>query len=306
MMFYRVRWSISATVVVGMAMGLIVARPSVAQEHSDQDSDENFSLQKGHGVPVCEAYLELLNQTKFTETPFCGRPEEGPVKGFEHLEGHAMDLGEIWPLFTQVWEFMRFNDQHHVEKFFHPNRDSTKSVWNAEPTTRDVIAEGLSLGWLRVWNYASPVDIGNDGSPLKVITWQGYGATGSAKRCGSDYALRAWIAPYIDQRAFVLTADGKSLDEARTREIFGASAAPAQGRPATQVPGGADTGGVAPFHPLADSIGIFKYQGRYYIQTEDLPKTKDVLPSVRVLLRERGITRQVCALRPQSVPVPDN
>jgi hypothetical protein len=75
-------WFMSTSVAVLMATGLIVTRPSVAEEHSDHDSDQSFSLQQGHGVPVCEAYLELLNQTKFTETPFCGRPEEGSVKGF--------------------------------------------------------------------------------------------------------------------------------------------------------------------------------------------------------------------------------
>ena len=75
---------------------------SFAQEGSNSDTDRNFSLKEGRGVPVCEAYLELLNRTKFEVTPFCGRPSEGPVKGFEHLDGHSMKQEEIWPLFTKV------------------------------------------------------------------------------------------------------------------------------------------------------------------------------------------------------------
>jgi hypothetical protein len=216
-----------------------------------------------------------------------------------------MVLEEIWPLFTKVWEFMRFNDQHHVERFFYPNSDPTKSGWSTDATTQGVIAQDLSLGWMYVWTYAAPVDISNNGSPVNVITWQGYGATGTGVRCGSDYAFHPWSDSYVNQRAFVLTADGRAIDEAQTRLIFGAAAGLARGGLPAQLPGGSDTGGAEPFRPLADSIGIFKYEGRYYIETEGRPKSKDTaLPPVRVLLRQQGSTRQVCALRPQSVPVP--
>jgi len=63
--------------------------------------------------------------------------------------------------------------------------------------------------------------------------------------------------------------------------------------------------------PLADSIGIFKYEGRYYIETQDRPEPEDAerpegaeLPSVQVLLREHGKTAPVCSLHLRSVPVP--
>jgi len=79
-----------------------------------------------------------------------------------------------------------------------------------------------------------------------------------------------WNAAYSHQRAFVLTA-------ARTKH----------------------------FRPLADSIGIFKYEGRFYIETEDQPMEKvDAQPPVHVFLREGAGTRQVCSLQPVSVPVP--
>ena len=287
-----------------LVMGLIVLRPSFGAEDSSHASERNFSLQQGHGLPICEAYLELLNQTKFTVTPFCGRPEEGPVKGFEHLEGHYMSLEEISPLFTPVWEFMRFGDQHHVERFFYPTIDPKVSHWSTNATDEGTIGQFLSFGWMYVWIYARPIDINNDGSALNVITWQGYGATGTGSQCGSDYSTGTWDDSYINQRAFVLTKDGKAIDEDQTRLIFGAPPGAVR-RKDVQLPGPDLTAGPHAFRPLADSIRLFKYEGRYYIETEDRPENKDSdLPPVHVLLREHGSSRQVCTLRPESVPVP--
>ena len=296
-----------ATVAVAIVMCLIPSLFCFAQGVSNSNAERNFSLRQGHGTPVCEAYLELLNRTKFEVTPFCGRPEEGAVKGFEHLEGHYMKLEEVWPLFTEVWEFMRFGDQHHVEKFFYPSSISPKlSHWSTDATTRDIIAQNLSYGWMSVWVYASPVDVNNDGSALKVITWQGYGATGTGARCGDDYATHPWTDSYISTRAFVLTDDGKALDENKTRLIFGAPAGAVRGVD-PQLPSGSAPAGPLAFKPLADSVGIFEYEGRYYIETEDRPKSKDAgLPPINVFVRENGNTKQMCRFYPESVPVPQD
>jgi hypothetical protein len=301
-----IAFAIAAVVIV---MWLIPLRPSFAQGASSRDGERNFSLREGQGVAVCEAYLELLNRTKFKVTPFCGRPDEGPVKGFEHLDGHLMGVAEIWPLFTKVWEFMRFGDQSHVEKFYYPNAFSPElGYYGTDATSKDTLARGWTDGWLSVWAFATPIDINNDGGALNVITWQGYGATGTGSRCGSDYTRGQWNDSYVNQRAFVLTADGKAIDESRSRSIFGAPPGVAR-REDAQLPGG----DVPPqaFRPLADSIGILKYAGRYYIETQDRPEPEDAerpedaeLPSVQVLLREHGKTTRVCSLHPQSAPVP--
>ena len=153
------------TVATAIVLWLVPIQPSFSEDAASPSRSQNFSVLDGKGVPVCEAYLELLNKTRFERTPFCGRPHEGAVKGFEHLEGHFMNLEEISPLFTKVWEFMRFGDQGRTEK---------------------------------------------------------YGATGVGKMCGTDYAGSTWQLSYINQRAFVLTADRKSIDETQTRLVFGA------------------------------------------------------------------------------------
>lgn len=307
--YHHRRWfaltSMAAAVIV---IGLVPLQRSYGAKNPDPDSDQNFSMLQGHGVPVCEAYLELLNQTKFEVTPFCGRPDEGPVKGFEHLEGHFLSLEEIVPLFTKVWEFTRFDDQHHVQKFAHPNSDPKKSYWSTDPESGESLASSLRLGWMSVWSFAAPLDVNNNGSPVNVITWQGYGVTGTGARCGSVTGRLPWIDRYINQHAFVLGADSKSIDEDQTRLIFGAPTGQARGPMPAQVQGDTVPPGAKPFRPLADSIGIFKYEGRYYIETEDRPESNDAaaLPPIRVFLREGGRTRQVCALSPQSVPVPED
>jgi hypothetical protein len=62
-----IAFAIAAVVIV---MWLIPLRRSFAQGASSRDGERNFSLREGQGVAVCEAYLELLNQTKFKVTPF--------------------------------------------------------------------------------------------------------------------------------------------------------------------------------------------------------------------------------------------
>jgi hypothetical protein len=292
-------------VVAVIVMWLVSAQLSFGQEASNSDTDRNFSLLEGHGVPVCDAYLELLNKTKFEVTPFCGRPEEGSAKGFEHLDGHFMNLKEIEPLFTPVWEFMRFGDQHHVEKFFYPGTVTRKPRWSTDAGSPDDINLALVSGWTYVWRYAAPIDINNDGSMLNVITWQGYGSTGAGSRCGSDYAYGAWDSSFVDQRAFILNKDGNAIDENQTRSVFGAPAEAPQRHGDRQLPGGQVPAVAKPFRPLADSIGIFKYESRFYIETQNRPAYRGAeLPPVHVYLREHGSARKVCTLRPESVPAP--
>jgi hypothetical protein len=289
--------------MVAIAVVTLSALPiiSFGDEPSGQGDDKQFALTNGKGVPVCEAYLDLLNRTPLERTPFCGRPENGPAP-FVHLERRDVGIDEILPLFNYVFEFMRFNDQHHVEKFFRPNDDPKKSYWSTDATTPEVIGQVLGFHWMHVWSYDTPIDIANDGKPVRVLIWQGYGASGSGASCGVDYAAGPWYGTYTEQRAFVLNADGKTIDEPQTRAIFGMVGDPAsKGRGEAGLPPGATS-----FAPMADSIGIFGYDGRYYIQIENKPAARGLPPPpVEVLLREHGNTSKVCAYRPLNVPIPE-
>jgi hypothetical protein len=240
-------------------------------------------------------------------TPFCGRPDNGPHPDFIPLTRHDLSAEEIMSLFTYVWEFMRFDDQRHEERYAHPQLDPSKSFWSANPTDLETIEKFLRFGWLNVWSYAAPIDIENDGNPIPLVIWQGYGATSKGADCGTAYP-HVWTDSYIEQRPFVLSTDGKTIDEGRTRAIFGA---PVNGAaksdvsisPPVHTPGLPI--GATPFHEIGDSIGIFGYRAKYYFQTENMPISRTARSSpVKVFLRQNGQTNEVCAYRPESVPIP--
>jgi hypothetical protein len=275
------------------ALSTSIAAPQAASDpkESDQSQPISFKLTQGNGVAVCEAYLGFLNRTRFTVNPFCGRPDSDPAHGFEYLQRRDLSANEILSLFNYVHAFMHFNDQYHAERTFHPNaQHMEKSYWSTDVSSESEINDLLGLHWIHVWTYSAPIDLNNDGMPFNVLIWHGYGADGNGAVCGTNYAHHPWDFSYTRQRAFILTADGKQIDEKRTRAIFGA---PAQLTPTHASARGSEE---RPFHPLADSIGIFRFGGRYYIDTENIPKSPGG-GTVIVYLRENGRGQQVCTLR---------
>jgi hypothetical protein len=275
------------------AVVLILASIAIGDEAAAQ-GDKQFSLKEGSGVAVCEAYLELLNKTHFDTDPFCGRPADGPVDGFEDLNRHNMDAADIFPLFRYVYEFVNNDDQHHVDRFFQGSADP--SDLNPEPLAG--IEDALKHNWLKVWTYSHPVDIENNGTNNRILIWRGHGATDNSGVCGVPYGSHGTDFSYPDQRAFILAADGKQLDEQRTREVFGAHSSDiAHKTNSPQLASG------KPFRSLADSIDIFEFSGRYYIQTMNRPKSGiSPLRPVNVFLRMNGQTKRICSFNPESVP----
>ena len=273
------------------AIALSLFTPPTHSEESNLSADHearSFGLKKGKGVPVCDVYLDLLNSTPFERTPFCGRPDEGPVSGFAHLERHKLTVDEINSVFPRVYEFVKFNDQNHPERFWNPTTNS----W--DPSAMDIagISDFVSRRWMTVWTYAAALDIENAGTPVPVLIWQGYGVWDGGGVCGASYDRKPWDFPYSDQLAFILAADGLHIDEDRTRAVFGQ-----QGKTSRLSKG---------FRPTAASVGVFKFDGLYYIDAEDKPPGKDAdLAPVKVLLREGGRTNEVCSLVPQDVPYPE-
>ena len=302
---------------VTMLIASIIPALALAQNHASNGSEpdsipftwappqthegqKRFSIVRGHGVAVCDAYLQLLNQTHFDVTPFCGRPDDGT--GFMHLRRHYWGVDQIFQLVPHVYGFMVFDNQFHLGRWFTPNPENpNKPLITTNPDTRDSIADFLRRNWMRVWSYEEPIDIENDGSSLDVLIWQDGGT-----RCGSDYADHPWTFPYVPQQAFIINSDGKTIDERLTRTIFGG---PEESSPTRSLRRPKYIPGVAyhanPFRPLAESIGIFGYRGRYYIETENRSKTQDgPLPPVIVYLREHKSTAKLCTFRPENVPVP--
>lgn len=252
-----------------------------------------FKLVKGHGVPVCEAYLRVLNKARFAVSPFCGRPDPDSEPGFEHLERRYLTASEIEPLFNHVHAFMNFGDQDHVENAYHPGAQPDHGYWDTNLENVKGLAFALNQRYLRVWTFQDTVDIDNDGRPDQVLLWQGYGAADNFGPCGIAFSPhRDWIVLYTPQRAFILSADPHRINEGKTRSIFGD-------------PQGSSKNAVQsavfekhnPFDPLAGSIDIFKYRGLYYIDVEDLPALETSPEHLEVLLRDHARAEKVCELQ---------
>jgi hypothetical protein len=58
------------------------------------DETYPFHSTKGHGIRVCEAYLQRLNLTAYYDPPYCGRPETSVVPGFKVLDRIALKTEE--------------------------------------------------------------------------------------------------------------------------------------------------------------------------------------------------------------------
>ena len=61
-----------------------------------------MKIVRGKGIPVCEAYLQRLNQTVFHWAPYCGRPENDQIPGFERLKRVRLTPEEGLALSPQI------------------------------------------------------------------------------------------------------------------------------------------------------------------------------------------------------------
>lgn len=166
-----------------------------------------FTLIKGHGNPVCEAYLQRLNVTDYTQNfptvpaPYCGIPENAQIPGFTMLHRVPLTSAQLVELSGDVYKWWE-----------RPNPRLTAD-WNATP-------EQVRLGGLSAWRYEPSLDINNDGQKQDVTVWRGYGLSGAAGRCGEPINQNyAWGVRW--QQLPLIMKRGLQIDTARTAEIFG-------------------------------------------------------------------------------------
>jgi hypothetical protein len=262
------------------AQGTEVQGGPPAAAYTDDPLKYNFKLTNGKNEPVCVAYLQRLNSSQYSQPPYCGRPETDAVPGFSFLKRSRVTVEEISYLSSRVSEFR--DGQHQGAR-----RD-------LPPPLRDVDAEEAAGNTLDVWRYEPPVDVDNDGVPDKIIVWHGVPLSGVGVRCGNLWTSNSTNEEQLVrqvQQALVLTADGKQVDEQRTRQMFAASGL--GGRPA----------GASAAEDLASlgyNFSIFKYKDRYYFDvfrhdpagsTARRPPDSNTLD---VFLRTPTETRQMC------------
>jgi hypothetical protein len=263
-----------------LLMGLIAFGLVGVSHDAGADETYQFHLTKGHGIQVCEAYLQRLNLTTYYDPPYCGRPETSVVPGFRVLDRIALKTEEkirmSGPLFKR-WE--------------QPSPHLTSS-W-------EIDARGAT--GIYAWRYKDPIDLGNNGRPEYVLVWRGYGLTGAAK-CGVPAGTQSTVGYRPRQLPLVLQSDQEHIDENKTAAIFAGLGRPSWVADKSWVP----ESSIFPFRPIGRSIGIFDYQGTVYFDaffdtTGDdqgrragIPKLSNTLG---VFVRKHDKTSEVCELK---------
>ena len=194
------------------------------------------TLGKGNGIPVCEAYLQRLNQTRYELPPFCGRPESTIVPGFAHLDRVRWSTKDTARLFVEANNFI--NDQ---------------PSYGGAPLPFSPSAKLASYG------FRALLAIENDGIPQNVVLWNLDNLDHPA--CNSTFGPIPF--PHRSfQVALILSNDGRKIESARTNEVFGQPPA------GTPLPGDAEQHmNHEGYAHLGNTYGVFEYRGVFYFDT---------------------------------------
>jgi hypothetical protein len=216
------------------------AEQGQTSEASSSSRHYHFALTRGHGIPVCEAYLQRLNQTLFQEPPYCGRPESTLVPGFDRLQRHWLDRSEYTRLYPSVVSFL-WNRAIEASYVHRPGPDG-KDVFG--PPQEDF----LPPGWLPfAWSYDPAVDIENTGTLMPVVIWSSDDR--SNPRCLQHIGTHP-LADRAAQAGVILRADHSAVDQDRTQAVFGHSG--------DKYP---------PFQAIGMEVGILRYHSVTYFDT---------------------------------------
>jgi hypothetical protein len=168
-----------------------------------------------------------------------------------------------------------------------------------------LVAHGAH-GPIIAWAYDPKVDVENDGSTQQaIVIWRGRPADAEepAGVCGVPHDAPRESADDIGYRtaqlALVTTSDYMSLDEARTRALFGH---PTGGLP---VPHTGSRFPAGRYLSIGSSMSIFEYKGLFYFDTffwgngwadfeGKRTHSNTLLNHLAVFERKSAVTRQVC------------
>jgi len=249
------------------------------REASGNGKRYQFELTSGSGVPVCEAYLQRLNQTQFSSPPYCGRPESSLVPGFVVLKRHRLDRAEFVAIFADAVNLI---GNHPPQFGYVPRRNSNGSETLVPPPL------GLPDGFVpSAWSYDPPINIENDGRPKNVVIWTD--ENHQIPTCGVPDG-GSGLAERTGRWGIILSPDGRQVDRVESEVVFGRARLPPPG-----VPG---------YWPIGDEVSIFSYQGLTYFDTFLDPQLGDfeghrvrdssLSDILGVFLRRQGRTQQVC------------
>ena len=184
-------------------------------------------LQKGRGVPVCEAFLQRLNQSVFYLPPYCGIPENDQVPGFARLSIKPFSGPSLNRVYAEVENVIEASYQRDVPIANDTTENARKALWIFDPK----------------------VDIDNDGRPDNLLLYLGE----ELAECGSA-GQNFPYGPLEVPKPYVLRSDSAHVDMSATIALFGVEP--------TTMPYGDK---MIPYYtPMGFSISVFEFRNTYY------------------------------------------
>ena len=179
-------------------------------------------LIRGKGVPVCEAYLQRLNQSVFHEPPYCGRPENDQVPGFERLERVPLAAAQVKSLYPTAFNLTNPTADNFQMRPPRPGASTALAEFWANGQLGYTVKAISGQDKISAWGFSPPLDIDNDGKPDNVVIWRDYPPIwneGATEHCGEP-TQRPYALSTGDSDPFILAPDGNGIDTQRTVAIF--------------------------------------------------------------------------------------
>lgn len=248
--------------------------PTRGREGIESDKDSAFKLIRGKGVPVCEAYLQRINDSTYSRSPYCGFPEDTRVPGFDRLDRAWLSWDDIRSIKNNVNEFV------------------ASGIISSRPNKTSINSRHRPAAY----RFTNVIDVDNDGQPDKILMWSFENR--DAPTCGQYFGAN----PEIDKHGaigIILTSDGKQIDVEQTKRIFGSKLGGIYmltGDPPRRV-------FQARYTPIGFGYNIFKYRGLYYYSTyldgfydfdDALSRAQKDEDTLGVFIRKDGSTTKVC------------
>lgn len=256
-----------------------------------------FQLEQGKGTPVCDAYVQRLKNTDFRRIPQCDRPENTSVPGFKALERVPLTAAEVLALYEPVvgWLFMDDLEYYNKLRANKAKIGDTYVFSDAAGQAAKMQAALAAVGNPLYFN-VRPVDIDNDGTPDRIVSWKA-----ETPRCGilpfqSSLRRENPVYPLTAETYLVVLNDRGEIDLARTRDLI-------SGRDRPPVD---DVNERGPVRRISSTFGVFSFEGEYYtdgfypassnLETK-YQAGKTVSDRLFVFHRKNGVNAIACQIR---------